>query len=217
LKKAWEDLGYPASNPSLNNCISELRKSFELLGLDKKLIVTIPRIGFKVEANIQPCLSNEHTNMEGNTFDNVGMLTTDDDLIKDKKKLIPLAKPIRKHIFKKINVVYYLLSLSILAIIYLLFSRVPEPVPKESSPQLIGTYKNCTIFTLHRMPPSSNLMIKATKMLETENVGCEHGKQDVFYYEDKVSNGPMKVTFFASCKKNDSGKNKFCIKYKTIE
>jgi len=219
LKNAWEDFGYPASNPSLNNCISELRKSLELLGLEKKIIVTIPRIGFKIEANIQPCQKTEHANVEDNETTNVVTLSKNSDLITDEIKPESLVTPIKNKnkLLKRINIVHFLLLLSIIAIIYLLFNRPSQTLPKESSPQLIGVYKSCTIYTLHRMLPSPSLMTKATKMLESENVDCEHGKQDVFYYEEKINNEPMKVTFFASCKKTEKGNNKFCIKYKTIE
>ncbi|MFZ4835152.1 winged helix-turn-helix domain-containing protein [Rouxiella sp. Mn2063] len=219
LKKAWEDLGYPASNPSLNNCISELRKSFELLGLDKKLIVTIPRIGFKIEANIQSYPIIVHNDVEESETTNDIMLSEDSHLVEIGSKSISLITSINKpkKIIKKIKIVYFLLSISILTIIYLLFNRGQSSLPKESAPQLIGIYKNCTIYTLHRMPATPNLMSKATKMLESENVDCNQGKQDIFYYEEKISNEPMKVTFFASCKKTETGDNKFCIKYKTIE
>jgi len=219
LKNAWEDLGYPASNPSLNNCISELRKSFELLGLDKKLIVTIPRIGFKIEADIQPYQSTEHKNVEEDATTDLSPLSTEDNEVTNKKKSTSLAKPIKdkKNIIKKINIIHILLSISILTIVYLLFKPTPQLLSKESSPQLIGIYKNCTIYTLHRMPSSVGLIKQATKMLEFEKVDCENGKQDIFYYEEQVSSEPMKVTFFASCKKNETGNNKFCIKYKTIE
>ncbi|WP_431225413.1 winged helix-turn-helix domain-containing protein [Serratia sp. L9] len=57
LKNAWEDFGIPSSNASLNNCICELRKAFISLGIEDKVIITAPRIGFKLEANIHPVMN----------------------------------------------------------------------------------------------------------------------------------------------------------------
>lgn len=53
LTRVWTDYGFADSNASLNNCISELRKAFSALGMAKKVILTIPKVGFMMDAEVQ--------------------------------------------------------------------------------------------------------------------------------------------------------------------
>ncbi|CAI1595489.1 winged helix-turn-helix domain-containing protein [Serratia quinivorans] len=53
LTRVWTDYGFADSNASLNNCISELRKAFSSLGMAKKVILTIPKVGFMIDAEVQ--------------------------------------------------------------------------------------------------------------------------------------------------------------------
>ncbi|CAI2537770.1 DNA-binding transcriptional activator CadC [Serratia proteamaculans] len=53
LTRVWTDYGFADSNASLNNCISELRKAFSSLGMAKKIILTIPKVGFMMNAEVQ--------------------------------------------------------------------------------------------------------------------------------------------------------------------
>ncbi|WP_261258890.1 transcriptional regulator [Serratia proteamaculans] len=53
LTRVWTDYGFADSNASLNNCISELRKAFIALGMGKKVILTIPKVGFMMDAEVQ--------------------------------------------------------------------------------------------------------------------------------------------------------------------
>lgn len=54
IKRVWEDYGFSPSNATLNNHISELRKAFESLGANKDIIITLPRLGFRLQAEIYP-------------------------------------------------------------------------------------------------------------------------------------------------------------------
>ena len=54
LKHVWEDFGFSPSGATLSNHISELRKAFEALGMSKDILLTVPRIGFKLDAEIHP-------------------------------------------------------------------------------------------------------------------------------------------------------------------
>ncbi|WP_431225008.1 winged helix-turn-helix domain-containing protein [Serratia sp. L9] len=54
LKSVWEDYGFSPSNASLNNHISELRKALTSLGMNKNIIFTVPRVGFRMDAEIHP-------------------------------------------------------------------------------------------------------------------------------------------------------------------
>lgn len=54
LKSVWEDYGLKPSNNNLYMAISEIRKALTSLGLERTVIYTIPKIGFKLNCNIVP-------------------------------------------------------------------------------------------------------------------------------------------------------------------
>ncbi len=53
LKNVWEDHGLIPSNNNLSNHISFLRKIFAQLGVEENIIVTSPREGFRLQAEIE--------------------------------------------------------------------------------------------------------------------------------------------------------------------
>ncbi|CAO95304.1 transcriptional regulatory protein [Erwinia tasmaniensis Et1/99] len=50
LKTVWEDYGYTPSNNNLYMAISELRKSFSSLNGGESILVTVPKVGLRLEA-----------------------------------------------------------------------------------------------------------------------------------------------------------------------
>ncbi|MDE9544853.1 helix-turn-helix domain-containing protein [Xenorhabdus bovienii] len=63
LKRVWEDYGFTRSNNSLNVAVSEIRKSFESLGEDPKIIITIPKVGFRFEGVVEPIIKQSENNV----------------------------------------------------------------------------------------------------------------------------------------------------------
>lgn len=64
LKTVWADFGFTPSNNTLNVAISEIRKVFSSLGKDPCILITIPKIGFSLDADIEPTLNNERSESE---------------------------------------------------------------------------------------------------------------------------------------------------------
>lgn len=52
LKSVWEDHGLRPSGSNLSNHISLLRKKFSQLGINYDIIITVPKIGFSLEAEV---------------------------------------------------------------------------------------------------------------------------------------------------------------------
>lgn len=52
LKSVWEDHGLRPSGSNLSNHISFLRKTFSQLGINENIIITVPKKGFRLEAEI---------------------------------------------------------------------------------------------------------------------------------------------------------------------
>lgn len=52
LENVWEAYGLHSSNNSLNKYVSDIRKIFNSLELNEKYIITVPRIGFMLSAEL---------------------------------------------------------------------------------------------------------------------------------------------------------------------
>ncbi|OAT50395.1 winged helix-turn-helix domain-containing protein [Providencia heimbachae] len=52
LTNVWEEYGLVGSNNNLNTYISEIRKKLELIGIDPKSIVTVPKKGFRIDNHL---------------------------------------------------------------------------------------------------------------------------------------------------------------------
>lgn len=68
IKHVWEDYGFSPSSATLSNHISELRKAFEALGINKDILITVPRVGFKMEAEIHPETKNKELDTSTDGF-----------------------------------------------------------------------------------------------------------------------------------------------------
>lgn len=52
IARVWEAFGFTPSGNNLNKAVSELRKSFHALGDSHEFIVTVPRFGFRFDADV---------------------------------------------------------------------------------------------------------------------------------------------------------------------
>lgn len=52
IKKVWEDHNLTPSGSNLSNHISLLRKAFLQLDMTERIIITVPKVGFRLEAEI---------------------------------------------------------------------------------------------------------------------------------------------------------------------
>lgn len=65
LNTVWDSYGLRTSTHSLNKYISDLRKVFIKLGLEDEVIVTVPKVGFKITAAI--LIDNDEPFLEKDT------------------------------------------------------------------------------------------------------------------------------------------------------
>lgn len=212
LKNAWEDYGFPPSNASLNNCISDLRKSFVSLGIEKPIIITLPRVGFRMEADIHPSPKQE----ADAKIKKMEPVTTKPEKVvalKQAEPPSPLPLVIPEKLIKKNMVMPILALMAVLGIVGLVLLLWPPPTPFK----LIGYYKQCDIYSIRKDPvPGSDL--RAKKILESEKLDCDLVRQDIFYTEERPDNELLKITFLAACQKDPTeGDYQHCNVFKTIE
>lgn len=89
LTNVWEEYGLVGSNNNLNTYISEIRKKLELVGIDPKTIVTVPKKGFRIDSHLSNiAMDNDNKNTVSSeiiTSDNYGITET---LITPSKNLL---------------------------------------------------------------------------------------------------------------------------------
>lgn len=209
LKAAWEDFGFPASNASLNNCISEIRKAFISLGVEDKIITTIQRIGFKLEANIHPAPeSNENNQPEQNKTKHDETKLKNTVNLNEKITTVTLSRWIRGN-----------RTLSVLIVFFIVVGAavVGAISPPANHLALIGTYEMCNIYSTNgeKKPPSFSF--RAEEMLKKTSIDCSQEEQDVFYIESRTNNDRLKVSLLAACVKSDNRHYQFCNNVKIIE
>jgi DNA-binding winged helix-turn-helix (wHTH) protein len=212
LKNAWEDYGFLPSNAGLNNCISELRKSFVSLGMEKPIIITLPKIGFRMEADISST-PKPKVDTKINKIEQVVTKPEKMVALKEEKSVNPPPLVMPDILNKKTIVISMLALMTVLGIIGLaLLLWAPSTQLK-----LIDSYKKCDIYSIRKEPiPGSEL--RAKQILESEKLACEQIQQDIFYTEERPDNDLLKITFMAACKAGQAGSDyQYCKTFKFIE
>ncbi|MGF6188952.1 winged helix-turn-helix domain-containing protein [Serratia sp. 2723] len=209
LKHVWEDFGFASSGATLSNHISELRKAFEALGISKDILLTVPRIGFKLDAEIHPetklakeSASAEHIELQPSskpaTVDNVAAAGLN----------VSSKKPLRR---MKIPALFLLVVLCVTAVAAWMI------LSKNEQPELIGIQDKCHIYILNEGKHEPVQSDRARKMLADEGIDCSRTDLDIYYMEARPSNEFLKVYFISACTKNNDTNYKSCNNFKQVE
>lgn len=210
LKHVWEDFGFSPSGATLSNHISELRKAFEALGMSKDILITVPRRGFKLDAEIHPetkppkeSASVEHIELQPSSqpapVDNVATADVN----------ISSKKPLRSMKIPALSLLFFLCVTAVTA--------AWVTLSKNEQPTFIGSQDKCHIYTLNegkREPAQSE---RARKMLVNEGIDCAQTDLDIYYMEARPANEFLKVYLMSVCTKNNDTSYKNCNNFKEVE
>ncbi|MDA8481388.1 winged helix-turn-helix domain-containing protein, partial [Citrobacter sp. Awk 4] len=194
IKTVWVDYGYAPSSASLSNHISELRKAFNNLGLNKEIIITIPKTGFKLDADIHPFAKTKNNNSGP-----VG------EVIKHE-----IHEP---SVFTRIWINYFLkettcrvtehksniiiaCSICVIILAGIVFFKWQK---KEKNHQ-IAKIGECNIYELSNSRPPTDFITNAKHMIESEGVDCTHDATDIYYTNARPGNKLFNVHFMAVCR-----------------
>ncbi|HEJ9055888.1 TPA: winged helix-turn-helix domain-containing protein [Serratia fonticola] len=210
LKHVWEDFGFSPSGATLSNHISELRKAFEALGMSKDILLTVPRIGFKLDTEIHPetkstkeSASAEHIELQPSSqpvaVDNVAAAGVS----------ISSKKPLRRLKIPALSLLFILCATAA-AVAWMTLS-------KNEQPALIGIQDKCHIYTLNEGKHDPVQSDRARKMLADEGIDCGQGGLDIYYMEARPTNELLKINFMSVCTKNNDNSYKTCNNFKQVE
>lgn len=211
IRTVWIDYGFTPSSASLSNHISELRKAFESLGINKKIIITVPRTGFKMEADILPIIKHEE-----------GISKQVEDVIKSGVPTPPILTythvrvRLKKLVFKAIK---YKTNIIISATVFLtmLSGVIFFNFKKSENTHLITTIGVCNIYDLSNAKPPTDLVANAKSMIKSEGVDCIHSAADIYYTDARPMNNLFKVRFMAVCRYDGTKKYQNCTNYRIVK
>lgn len=216
IKTVWVDYGFSPSHSSLSNHISELRKAFESLGLNREVIITVPRTGFRMEAEIHPITKSDEIVKEIATevkntsiMDEILHYRDEQDLPQTENRPDTEGKftRCRTRIFWAIG----LLSVSVVAgIIFFILS-------KKDVVKFVATKEKCNIYSLNNLKPPAGFIKNVNNMIETEGIDCTSKAADIYYTDTRLANDLLKVHFMAVCYKNSRSYYQNCTNYKVVK
>ncbi|WP_442892488.1 winged helix-turn-helix domain-containing protein [Enterobacter sp. P82] len=178
ITRVWEEFGFTPSGNNLNKAVSELRKSFQSLGEGYEFIVTVPRYGFRFEADVifQP----------GETIQSAAPQPSSAP-----KEVKPQRLSLKRWALVAVSIVVALGA-------SLYFSRQQGIfVPAKLNP-VNDKIARCSIWIIndHGRPL---VLSKLAERLEANNVACEREEYDIYYFSARFSISAADEVFIGAC------------------
>jgi DNA-binding winged helix-turn-helix (wHTH) protein len=193
IARVWEEFGFTPSGNNLNKAVSELRKSFQSLGEGHEFIVTVPRYGFRFEADVifQPGENSQSAAPQPSSVP---------------QEVKPRRAPL------KIWAVVAVLIVAVLGA-SLYFSRQQGIfVPAKLKP-VKEKIARCSIWIIndHGRPL---VLSKLAERLEANNVACGREAYDIYYFSARFSISDADEVFIGACPASNTSLCK-TIRYKS--
>lgn len=210
LKNVWEDYGFTSSYSLLSNHVSELRKAFTSIGLITDVIITVPRIGFKLDIDVvlhsQPAQPPQDTSTPAMALTENGKKEVIDNIEKNRKMRFFNKWKLRKGFVFKKHIPDIFFYLSILAIIVSYFSNsiYQSNNFEKADISFAFSYKNCDIYQVDELKEVNSTYI--IEQIKRNSIYCLKNKTDIFYTKSHSSNESFNVSLITACTK-DSNKN----------
>lgn len=178
ITRVWEEFGFTPSGNNLNKAVSELRKSFQSLGEGYEFIVTVPRYGFRFDADVifQPGENIQAAEPQSPSTQ-------------------PDIQPRRTYL-KRWLIIAALIVAALGAGIYI--SRPQEiTVPAKLKP-VEEKIARCSVWIIndHGRPL---VLSKLAERLEANNVTCEREEYDIYYFSARFSLAAADEMFIGAC------------------
>lgn len=193
ITRVWEEFGFTPSGNNLNKAVSELRKSFQALGEGYEFIVTVPRYGFRFEADVifQPGERIQPAEPQP-------------------PSVAKVEKPQRASL-KRWGMTAVLIIAALGASFY--FSRQQGIfVPAKLMP-VKEKIARCRLWIIndHGRPL---VLSKLAAQLAANNVACEREEYDIYYFSARFSIAAADEVFIGACPVSQSSLCK-TIRYKS--
>lgn len=207
LHHVWEEYGYKASNNTLTQYVSLLRKNFQSLGINEDTIVTIPRIGFMLSKDLKVSFTDNIESSFPLRVESSQNDTACSPLLSNKqKKQVDNTLIAIRHMLPIINVkyikkrpyVYFSCIIFVLAIVLAIYTCVPDT--KTAEVYQVGMIDSCPVYMFYH---SSKEMLPARMLLTTniakEKLPCVNKNIYLAQQEDSLTFGNPGRIFISRC------------------
>lgn len=210
LENVWLTYGFTASNAGLNNYISELRKAFSSLGYNHELIITIPKLGFRFESEIDiedsAVISSKSKPAEEE--ETVSAISEDAAL-----KTVLVKPNGRETTSSSHRKVYsFLAGITFVILCIFLFKKISND---NYISHKIAKIDNCNVYIIGRDFQKNDVLSKVNAVLKRENVDCTNLQSDVFYLEDRIDERTVRADLISVCSKSDNERYDTCFNIKS--
>lgn len=189
----WEEFGFTPSGNNLNKAVSELRKSFQSLGEGYELIVTVPRYGFRFDADVifQP---------------GENIPSADPQPSSAPQEVKPQRVSMKKWAIMAVSIVAALGA-------SLYFSRQQGIIVPAKLKPVKEKIARCSIWIIndHGRPL---VLSKLAERLEANNVACGREAYDIYYFSARFSISDADEVFIGACPASNTSLCK-TIRYKS--
>lgn len=198
LENIWSKHGYQASQNSLSQNISVLRKAFSKIGYDGEIIQTITKVGFRINMNItvetEKFFSSDIQPSEINTS----------EILSESTISAMQTKPLRRH--KLLWLYYVLLFISVIASIVLTY-KLSNVIVQENSHRLptsnlypIGYIEQCPVYTIFQNSTKlRDAKLTQAKELAEEHLSCIENALFIFQSDDNYTYSHKGRVFLSRC------------------
>ncbi|MCE0844163.1 winged helix-turn-helix domain-containing protein [Buttiauxella sp. A2-C1_F] len=219
LHNGWGKFGTVVAEGSMWQVISQLRKAFEHFQLDGGLIITVPRIGYKLSSELtveRLSITEQAESLSAEIIlraDDLPMIVENEtpsspDILSEKtaptKKLHKrwLSQPL------KIGLALVLLNLVLLCGFYL-YQRLPASLPMLAQRwHFSQEFNNAAVYVQNNKPSMTYLTERAVARLP-DNIGLPDGTLASYIYINNTSDKTLSSYFL--CKREITERDNGCI------
>ncbi len=198
LEKVWDAYGLRASNNSLNQYISIVRRHFQMLGITEEVITTIPKVGFVFNRIIEVRMNSadstpapSHNRLDNPVIDNASVeIQTEVSQLQTKNS--------QAGVYLLFTCIFFSLAIGIM--IFISTIDVKNHI-SESKVWLLGKIGECSVYTFYQ---SSNEMTPrkldiARKITANNDLNCLPNSIYIYQPDDQVSYGLTGRVFISRC------------------
>lgn len=186
LTRVWEAYGFTPSGNNLNKTVSELRKSFHVLGERQEIIVTLPRVGFRFDADVISYPDQLSSSPEPSSMP---------------ESLSSKASQKRNYVNFAGWAGLFMLSAAAIGFGVSLcrFQGITAPVELKAINEKIG---GCRFWFINEQVRPLK-MAKIARLLDANNVMCQQDEYDIYYFSERLTFSAADEIFIGACPVND--------------
>lgn len=202
LKVVWDDHGFKGTGNNLNSYISQLRAKISEIGMSGDTIKTIPKQGFRLNADVRILKTEVMTVVNENIGNRFVIYEKKRNPIKKKNVHFNIKAALNE--FSKIITHSKLLILMGIVFIFIIIHSLWKKENHEFGvgvSYLLQKNKDCTIYTL--LPFQNNdigsLNSQVTNTLRKHGIDCTNGKKIIFFMNAKNNKATNAGTILSVC------------------